>query len=295
VRPGIGARVGRAVLVLTALGTAGQTFYYLYYWEWVRAQLSATMLVATMVVGATWLVLGRIDRLESRLDERLRVPAPPRRVPSATTPAGPGPYGGVGAAPDLPWLDPRFGPRARGVALPALAGALAATGPEPAVFIPVLLGTGVLVAAVAGLVERLSVRVHRDGGRGGTGRPAARLALVAVLAVAVPAGIWWGAHDFERPLREGRTELTVRVESRSDRPLPPVEAVGTVGRYCARNAISRVRVDDVRPGPPGTAVLVVSPLLDPQSTRRYGGCLEDAVLFRHRLTVVRDVAEPARP
>jgi hypothetical protein len=282
-----------------------QTLYYLYFWEWVRAQLAATMLVATLVVGAAWLMLGRIDRLQRHLDERLdelaggapAVAATPRGPAAARTPA-----------PDLPWLDPRFAPPARSLLLPALLGVAAAPGPRPAVFIPVLLGTGVLVSVAAGLVERLGAATHREDtapaapappdsspetGADTRRRPPVRFAGIAVLAVLVPAAVWWSAHDFERGLPPGRTELTVRVESRSDRSGAPVDTVGTVGRYCARNAIRGVRVEQVLPGGPGTAVLVVSPALDEQAARRYGGCLEDGVLFRHRLTVIRDVVRPA--
>ena len=58
-----------------------------------------------------------------------------------------------------------------------------------------------------------------------------------------------------------------------------------MGRYCARTAISGVAVEGVRPAGADTAVLVVSPVLDEQAIRRYSGCLQDANLDRHRLTV----------
>jgi hypothetical protein len=36
-------------------------------------------------------------------------------------------------------------------------------------------------------------------------------------------------------------------------------------------------------------VLIVSPLLDKDAQRRYGGCLQDAILEYHRLTVTNAV------
>jgi hypothetical protein len=51
-------------------------------------------------------------------------------------------------------------------------------------------------------------------------------------------------------------------------------------------------VERVDPRAADTAVLVVSPLLDEQAKRRYGGCLQDANLDRHRLRIVDAVHVP---
>jgi hypothetical protein len=85
--------------------------------------------------------------------------------------------------------------------------------------------------------------------------------------------------------------LTVQVSAKAS-PRPAEETVEIIGRYCARNAIAGVWVRDVQPLSPDTAVLTVTPQLDEQAQCRYGGCLQDAVLERHRLTVTEAVLVP---
>lgn len=58
-----------------------------------------------------------------------------------------------------------------------------------------------------------------------------------------------------------------------------------MGRYCVLSSGVDVRFGDVAPGPAGTVLLRVTPLLDDDAQKRFGGCLEDAVLDRHRIAV----------
>jgi hypothetical protein len=290
-------------LLGTLLLAAGHVLYYLYYWEWVRAQIALTVLVAALVIGATTLVLRRIDRAEqavhARLDElAARLAATPAPAPAVAAPQPPAvplaPEPPAAAEPRFPWLDPALAPGREALAAPALLAATApATPAEPrlAVFIPVLLGAGLVVSVVAGLVEVISTRWH-DARRARTRSTAREAAAVAVVTAVIGAGLWTTAHYDPPPPAAGRTELVVDVDSKSA-PAPPAATVDVVGRYCARNAISGFRVAEVRPRTGDTAVLVVTPMLDPQSRRRLGGCLEDAVLFRHRFRVVGTSAVPA--
>lgn len=138
--------------LVTLLATGGYIFVYLYRWEWHRALIVATLFVAAEVAMATALVLRRLGKVQLGLDVgRTREPEPavlerlrgnvPRRNPFA-------------------WLEPGEG--------------------RTAVFIPVLLGSGVVVSAVAWLVERIAGR---------TAEPVIERRLAGQLtALAFPAG-----------------------------------------------------------------------------------------------------------
>jgi hypothetical protein len=170
--------------------------------------------------------------------------------------------------------------------------AIAVDAPDAVVFIPILLGAGLAVSAVAGLVERASASLHGATGSAHlTGLVAATVAAVLAIGLSV-GGIWRLAHYRPAPFADGRTELTVQVSARSLTPGAD-ETVEMMARYCASTAIAGVTVEDVRPAGTDTAVLVVSPVLDGQAVRRYSGCLQDANLDEHRLTVTSTERVPA--
>ncbi|HEX6577758.1 MAG TPA: hypothetical protein VF082_05265 [Jiangellaceae bacterium] len=291
--------LGRIVLACATVLSGGYTVYYLYQWQWVRAQIAGITFVATLVIGATILVLARIDRLERDIDGRLddlerrhlgRQDRPPRDVPAD----------GDRSQHDFPWLSSEFAPPRHRQVLPmVLAGSplAALEPPRVGVFIPVLLGAGIAVSIVASLIERIAAgqgagqpvrHAERSGGR----RLAARSGVLAVVIAVATAAVYWAAHYRPERLGDGTTELSVQVLVK-DRVARPVETVEMMARYCARNAISGVRVERVAPESADTALLVVSPLLDEEAQRRFGGCLADANLDRHRLAVTRTVLVPA--
>jgi hypothetical protein len=288
----IAAWAGRVILVCTMLLAGGYTFYYLYYWQWVRAQIAGTLFVATLVIGATWLILGRMKRLERDIADRLdavRSAAwanPPADLADAATIR----VGPPSPKPNFPWLAPEFSPPRHQALVPlALLGtsAFLTAPPRVAVFIPVLLGAGLIVSLVAGLAERTAAAAYANLSPARAVRQTLVGLLVAVVAlIAVVAGIWWAAHYRPVALGEGRTELTVQVSSRESTP-PAADTVEIVGRYCSRDAIAGVEVLKVEADTPDSAVLTVSPLLDEEMLRRYGGCLQDAILESHRLTVTK--------
>ncbi|HEU4539696.1 MAG TPA: hypothetical protein VFR23_01090 [Jiangellaceae bacterium] len=286
---------GRVVLVSTMLLAGVYTFYYLYYWQWVRAQIAGTLFVATLVIGATWLILGRMKHLERDIARRLdaaKVAVVPNRsadLPEAAT----APDGTPTSQPDFPWLAPEFSPPRHQVLVPiGLAGAAASvTGhPRTAVFIPVLLGAGLVVSLVAALAERTAAAAYASATPARAVRQLLIGGLAAVVAVsAVVAGIWWAAHYRPVARGEGQTELTVQVSSRVASLPTAADTVEIVGRYCALNAILGVQVLQVEADAPDSAVLIVSPVLDEEAQRRYGGCLQDAILEDHRLSVTKTV------
>ncbi len=145
-------KIGWLTGVVTLLASGGYIFVYLYRWEWHRALIVAMLFVAAEVPMATALVLRRLRTLQRRLDpERTREPEPAvlERLHSNAPNRNP-----------FAWLDPAEG--------------------RTAVFIPVLLGSGVVVSAVAWVVERVAGR---------TAQPAMERRLAGQLsAVAFPAG-----------------------------------------------------------------------------------------------------------
>ena len=120
-RPGrIAAVIGGGVLASTAL----YFFVYLWRWEWNRALIAGLLFVATEVAMATATVLNRLRSLDGRLTApdpavlaRIRASAPPPRD-------------------HFEWLSPRSG--------------------RLGVFVPVLIGMGVVASGLAWLVERLA-------------------------------------------------------------------------------------------------------------------------------------------
>ncbi|MBN2622650.1 MAG: hypothetical protein JXA83_04745 [Acidimicrobiales bacterium] len=127
------ARLIRTLLGAATLAASGAyTFVYLYRWEWNRALMSAAIFIAAEVAVMGSLLSHRLKVLNQRLDareaappapaehttrlERIRTSAPPARAPFA-------------------WL----------------------TRPDQMnVFVPVLMGAGVLLSGVAWVVERLA-------------------------------------------------------------------------------------------------------------------------------------------
>jgi hypothetical protein len=128
-RPADLAARGISILVLVASGA--YMLVYLYRWEWNRALIAGVVFVSVEVALGVSLILGRLRRLEGRLAEQPRPAAPlaaaPAREVLASTPvAHPDPFA---------WLRPR--PDRLGV------------------FIPVLLGAGAVLSALAYVVERV--------------------------------------------------------------------------------------------------------------------------------------------
>jgi hypothetical protein len=120
-RPGrIAGVIGGAMLFFTAL----YFFVYLWRWEWNRALIAGMLFVAAEVAMASATVLSRLRRIDDRLQApdpavlaRIRETAPPARD-------------------HFEWLSPKAG--------------------RLGVFVPVLIGMGVVASGLAWLVERLA-------------------------------------------------------------------------------------------------------------------------------------------
>ena len=124
-------RIGLAVLVLTAAFASWYFFLYLTRWEWNRAIISGVIFIAAEIALLGTLVLGRIARLHDDVRDLKDRPAEPRaEIVERVRDADSGPRD------PFAWLSPKDG--------------------RTSVFIPVLLGAGVIVSALAWVVERLA-------------------------------------------------------------------------------------------------------------------------------------------
>jgi hypothetical protein len=281
-------------IAITALlvVSGGYTVHYLLTWQWTRAEFAGIGFVACMVFAATLVVLSRIRQLEERWAGTSTVaptPAAPATAPTAAS------LDGAEPRPRFTWLTdaPLYVIAAAPVTVVLLAGSGSVPGldaPRPGVFIPIFLASGMVVAGLASLVERLAAR--RTHARVG---PAARrgvraTVLLALAVIVVGAGItglvFRGAHYWGSPLGPGRTRLVLDVRHQGSTPGPAVVAA-TVGRYCSLEAGVPARYRGVEPLTGGRVLLTVSPALDDEAVARFGGCLQDAVVGRHSIEMLR--------
>jgi hypothetical protein len=129
--------LGWVIGVVTLLATGAYLFVYIYRWEWHRALLVGVLFLAAMLALGTGLVLRRLGRLEQSL-RSTQSPAGAsdavlRRLREAP-----------GESRPFPWLRPE-------------------SLEQTHVFIPILLGGGVVVSALAWLVERVAGSSAREG------------------------------------------------------------------------------------------------------------------------------------
>jgi hypothetical protein len=293
-------RLGLVLAAASAAASAVYTFIYLYRWEWHRALVAAVFLVAAEVALATVVVLRRLGALEQRLEIATTAPPPPatdvlQRVREAAPPP----------RPVFAWLGPD----------------------RTNVFLPILLGAGVLASAAAWVVETLGRATARPvlerrlairlGGlalpAGGLLRPAAGPAVVTASTFRVPPALW-------------RVILTVVVvcglglgidelaDATQTRPHHPRTGVRTVielqlhGQLAAaipqrvltslwQSCTGTLRSD--LPDPVITDLdgsgfrLEVAADLGVSTYRRIHGCLEDAALDRVQAGVVKLGQAPA--
>jgi hypothetical protein len=176
-------RIGLLVTLVTMGGAGWYVFVYLYRWEWNRALISGVIFLAAELGLIGTLVIGRLARIERRLDEgalsHASLPSQPRAVRRMEA---------VGR------IDPD----------PAVLARLRESAPPPrepfawltkrpqevSVFVPVLLGAGAVLSGLAWVVERLARRL--------TGPAVERNIARRLHAIALPPGGFVGGDD-DRP------------------------------------------------------------------------------------------------
>ncbi len=127
----IARRLGLAIGVVTLVASLIYLFVYLYRWEWNRALTAGVFVIVSesALLGAA--LFERLRRIEARLDQR---PAPP--AAAVTAALGRLEETAPEAHDHFAWLNVRSG--------------------STNVFVPVLMGAGVVLSALAWAVERLA-------------------------------------------------------------------------------------------------------------------------------------------
>ena len=143
-------RLGTLVAVVTLLASGAYFFVYLYRWEWNRAQVSAAIFIAAEIGIVASLLTNRMRRIERRLD-RIGSEREQRRLQIIRTTAPP----------------------------PRVSFAWLARTDRTSVFIPVLLGAGAVLSALAWVVERVA---KATAGRAAEAGLASRLGLLELPA-----------------------------------------------------------------------------------------------------------------
>jgi hypothetical protein len=294
-------RLGQLVSAIVLASSGTYLLVYLYRWEWNRALVAGIFFVAAEVAIAATAILRRLKAIEARLDAS----APDPRVVARIREAAPEPR------PPFAWLEEQ----AR----------------STNVFVPVLLGAGVILSVLAAGLERLGAasavpvledrlarRLGRlslpDGGLLGASAvaptitrldhqpPAPRLDRLAVRGFAVLAVALllvssidlladW-TQDRPDPPVTGSVAVTLEV-SRRFTGRDPVLTAEALFVACRHTIGDRARADVTRTASPDRVILLVRPAFGEHAQRRFVGCLEDAVFPRIWADVeaVRHVAD----
>ena len=285
-------KVGGAVTLVVLAVSGLYLIVYLYRWEWNRAVVAGVFFVAAEVAAVASTVLRRLRSIE----DRLAAGPPHEQVLRRLHETAPAP------ANRFAWLDER----------------LQSTN----VFVPVLLGAGVILSLLATGVERLAASSARPqlerrlagrldllalpgGGLLGPAPPPApatprsvRLArqgfLVTVAAVGVLVAVQLvdvvADATQSRPERAptGATELTLGVTVKGSRAVEAetAEALWVACRYTVNRGRTASELDNIGAH---TYRFVLSPAIGEHALRRLEGCIEDATLDRtsaHLVSVV---------
>lgn len=279
------AALQRLLVIVVLVASGSYLLVYLYRWEWNRALISGLVFVAAEIALSTTLVLHRLARTaepDPRFDlalSRLREANLDRRHPFA-------------------WLRPRD---------------------DLGVFIPVLLGAGVVLSALAYVVERIAqatahVTVDRTLARRlgalAPARPNAipipvrtfdrrqprRSVVAGVVAAVVIVGLGIQVlaeatqsrpDDTDRP---ARSTIVLDVEQRTNGPVSDTAAALWVACRpvlpASTRSLARIAVDGAR------VELRLEPGIRDLATRRLTGCLTDATLSGVQADVVRVAHTP---
>ena len=282
-----------AILLGALLATGIYLFVYLVRWEWHRALVAGVLFVAAELALAASAILDRLRSISAALD------------------GGAGARAGSPAAPDALARLQETAPEPR-----TNFEWLSQQGSEMSVFVPILLGAGVVLSGVAWVVERLArvtakpalerglaLRLAPLGLPVGTlagaapPLPAPRRSLVPhVLAAVVAVGVVSVGLDAmadatqTRPdpvLRGRTTSVVVGVDPGSARA--PLTAAQALWGACTTQLGGGFEVLGMTPLGAGEVQVLVTPQIGKYAERRLRGCINDATTDRIR-AVVRSVS-----
>ena len=286
----IARKLAYVALALVIAASGAYLFIYLYRWEWNRAVIAGIFLIAAGMALAAGMLFERLQRIEEKIDA-MGVPNY-RETLEAIQETAPEPKE------RFKWLT--------------------GSGDQMSVFVPVLMGAGVVFSGIAWLVEKLA---HA------TARPAMEEGLAFRLApLALPQGGFLAPVDDlpSKPrqghLRKYRTAfalllvgavLAVSIDALGDltqnRPDPDIVGMsGAITLDITRHGWARSDVSAAKSlwaackgtvgkdmmatgfitNGNGTLTMLVSPAPGESAQRRLTGCLEDAVLDNVSASIV---------
>jgi hypothetical protein len=269
-------RLSYAIGLLALIAAGFYVFVYLYRWEWNRALVAGMIFLAAEIALFSALLFERMKRLEQEIKKR----APSEDILEQIKDAAPE------ASRPFAWLS--------------------SERDNLNVFVPVLMGAGVVISAIAWLVERLATftakpvlekrlamrlapvsvppGVLTTGAQDVPIRPGrsrmrsiARFLIVAVAFVAVYSGVdLLGDLTQNRPdaMLTGSTAIVLDVEAKSE-TVGSIEATRSLWAACSTTMDGDLTSISRRGG---SMLLNVEPALGKYSFRRLKGCLEDATV-----------------
>lgn len=295
--------VARLLAVAVLLGSGFYVLVYLYRWEWNRALMAGVFFLAAEVALIGAAIVTRLQVLEQRVDRRSGIPGSDRPAPGASAEPARGPFA---------WLDE-------------------ATGGF-GVFIPILLGAGLILSMFAWVVERLARFVTAPAARPGglsafasldlssgalvpdattvdlTGvgvleathpprrRTAVHWAVTFVSMLVLMMGIWFLREAAEsRPGGggSGTTAIELEIETR-ETGATTQQLVDALWVACRLRLPVDARLVSAAVRSPGQAEMVVAPGLGETDRRQFAGCLGDTILDRVDADVTGMQTTPAR-
>lgn len=305
-------RVARAaVRALSLIVIAASGWYllvYLYRWEWNRALISGLFFLAALLTFSTSLILGAFRSVNERLDRIEGVIASSR---GARPPSGP-PPGTDGAVADDAGGGPGTAPTDQGPRRPRQFDWLHEPIDGFGVFVPVLIGAGVVLSGVAYMIERVAglltgalvdrrttqllepdlalsdapaflprAGVRREHVHSPLSRGLAWTVAVAVLALVAVAGVntlaeaTQSGEEVLDPTQETAVELKVR-QKRVQRP--DVVVAQALWTACSGRLPPEVQLVGVEDLGDDHVRLRFDRALGDLSRRRLFGCFEDGTL-----------------
>ena len=274
------ARLSWAIGLVALLGAGFYVFVYLYRWEWNRAITAGVLFIATEIALATALILERLKTIETKLDD-------------ASSKAGP-------SAQALEAIEDAAPPRRRHFAW-------LSDQDKVGVFVPVLMGAGMVISGIAWAVERVAASTAKPllerrlaarlaplslpaGGLTGTlpappaiPRASFKNALRRLfLVLCVGAGLAMAVDQLgdltqNRPdaLTTGQTTVALEISIRDEDLGTTAAAARSLWMACRGTVSSDLQRLTVHNG---TASLTLTPALGPYSMKRLNGCFEDGTI-----------------
>ena len=303
----IAKRIATGTAILVAASAGAYFFIYLYRWEWNRALIAAALFIAVEILIVTNALMGRLKRMEEKLDGRIEVSLRNEaEQPLASDPLA-----------QLKQTAPPPGDRFAW---------LAGEG-ELKVFVPVLMGAGFVLSAVAWGVERISRATANPALEKKLATRLAHIslpqgALVGLTTVALPSAparhrafplrgllvvlclslVLIRSLDLLADLTQGRadppttgtvSEVVMELSHKNTMRSPLVTARSLLAA-CELSVPKHIAYGKVRVVDPYTVAFTISPGLGPHEEKRMRGCLQDVTMDNVQGTVSRFATHPIK-